>query len=115
MKKTIMAAAMLAVSAVALSNSAFAGPPSFNCAYARLPAEVAICQSSYLGDLDRQMASEYFSFINNYRVPGYVKQQVKTEQVSWLRWRNRCGYAQSCLQGKYNERITRLVWWNTQY
>ena len=115
MKKTVYAAMIASALALVSTVGANAGSPSFNCAYARLPAEVAICKSSLLGDLDSQMASEYFTFMNNSRVPNHVRRKVKGEQINWLRWRNQCGYAHNCLQGKYWNRITRLAWWNSQH
>ena len=35
--------------------------PSYNCRYAKLPAEVAICDSPELSELDRTMSIIYFS------------------------------------------------------
>ncbi len=96
-------------------QAAEAGAPSFNCSYARLPSEVAICQSGELGTLDSNMAGQYYSLMNDYAVPYRARQTIKREQINWLSGRNRCGYAFNCLQSSYWQRINRLSWWYAQY
>ena len=44
---------------------------SFNCQYARKPAEVAICKFDELGNLDEQMASLY------YALPDYAREELE--------------------------------------
>ena len=115
MKKTgFVVAAALAWTMLA-PHAAEAGAPSFNCNYARLPSEVAICQSGELGDLDANMAGRYYGLMNDYAVPHRARQTIKREQVNWLKARNRCGYAFACLQSSYLQRIGRLGWWYAQY
>lgn len=115
MKKTgFIAVAALACTMFATA-SAEAGAPSFNCNYARLPSEVAICQSGDLGSLDANMAGQYYSLMNDYAVPYHARKSIKREQVSWLKSRNRCGYNFSCIQSAYWGRIDRLGWWYAQY
>lgn len=81
----------------ACSVSAFA--QSFNCRYAKLPAEVAICQSAELSALDSQMASLYFA------LPSGVRDRLEGSQMRWLRQRNACGYNFDCIASAYRERI----------
>ena len=41
--------------------------PSFNCAYAKAPDEVLICQNEELAAQDREMASDYSWGLNNFK------------------------------------------------
>ncbi|KOR30768.1 hypothetical protein TI05_13450 [Achromatium sp. WMS3] len=75
---------------------------SFNCRYARKAAEVAICQSSYLSNLDDQLSSAYYS------LPRYVRKKVRRSQRRWLRNRNRCGSNRRCIGRAYRSRINQL-------
>lgn len=79
---------------------------SFNCRYAKLPAEVAICKNPYLGDLDEQMASIYFSVRR--QLYGNARKQLERDQKYWLKGRNRCGYNAPCIEDAYNRRIYQL-------
>lgn len=115
MRKTILASAAICMFAAFAPQAAQAGSPSFNCAYAKLPSEVAICKSDLLGDLDSRMAGIYFGLVNDYRVPHRAKARIKREQGGWLRSRNHCGYEFGCLQSKYQRRISRLSFWAQQF
>ncbi|MGI9414222.1 MAG: lysozyme inhibitor LprI family protein [Hyphomicrobiales bacterium] len=110
-----MVLAALAIGTVITFQQASAGPPSFNCRYAKLPAEVAICQSEDLGDLDRQMSGDYFQLINDYGIPSHGRRQIKREQSRWLKSRNRCGNAFGCIRKKYYQRIDQLSYWRQQF
>jgi hypothetical protein len=46
-----------------MTSTASAQGPAFNCRYAKLPVEVAICDSSYLSSLDRRMSRTYYRSI----------------------------------------------------
>jgi uncharacterized protein len=83
--------------AVLTLGSISAAAQSFNCRYARLPAEVAICQDPGLRAMDRQVAKMYFEWGG-----GQVYQR------DWLRNRNRCGYNSACLRKIYESRIWEL-------
>lgn len=50
---------LLALLLLALPSPAFAGPPSFDCAAAKLPVEKAICRSPTLSALDVEIAEAY--------------------------------------------------------
>lgn len=73
---------------------------SFNCRYAKLPAEVAICQSPELRALDSKFARMYWEWRNGEQVNA-----PDLYQRRWLQQRNRCGYDDSCLRSMYKERI----------
>lgn len=108
MKKTVLLGAAVLFLVAGKANAA-----SFNCSYARLPVEVAICQSNTLHILDERMSSKYYRLKN--RLPGYQWRQVRRQQKSWLRDRNRCGYDTQCLIGSYNWRIGALNRWLDNY
>lgn len=81
--------------------------PSFNCKYARLPAEVTVCDNSVLAQLDREMASAYFALRDN-TPKAWQRTRLKTEQRKWLAQRNRCGYRVNCLRDRYEARLYQL-------
>src|SRR3954471_24122804 len=70
---------------------------SFNCRYAKLPAEVAICQNAELRNRDNWLATLYSE---NRGKPG--------SQQRWLQRRNRCGHNVDCLLSAYSVRIRQL-------
>lgn len=79
--------------------------PSFNCARASNSAERAICGSSELASLDRQMASRFFAA----RGDGNPTQRVLLDRTrgSFLAFRNRCGSDQ-CIADAYRGRIREI-------
>lgn len=89
--------------------AAVAEAQSFNCRYAKKPAEVAICKDRNLGRLDELMAATYFDVINN--LSSRKAAIVKAEQSDFLSQRNRCGYNFECISGIYNYRIRELCDW----
>ena len=98
----------IALAAVIMSGPAKAGP-SFNCAYANIPTEIAICRSAQLSSLDRRMAARYFSLVN--RAPARLADRFRTQQRAWLRARNACGYRVRCIERRYINQIARLSRW----
>lgn len=94
---------------VAFSWAGPADAQSFNCRYAKKPAEVAICQDGNLGRLDELMAATYFDVI--YNLSPRKASIVKAEQSDFLRQRNRCGYNFECIAGSYNYRLRELCDW----
>lgn len=96
-----------------LLGTSNANATSFNCRYAKLAAEVAICQDSRLSRLDERMASKYFRLKN--RLPRHLWRQVRYTQKRWLRSRNRCGYNFRCLENSYYSRIQSLNSWLNSY
>ena len=96
----------LFVAGVMFAVSAPVGAASFNCRYARLPAEVAICQSDDLEILDERMASTYFTLKR--LLPGEGRAQLKRGQNAFIARRNGCGYNDGCIDRAYENRITRM-------
>ena len=94
---------------VAFFWASLADAQSFNCRYAKKPAEVAICQDGNLARLDELMASTYFNVTSN--LPPRKASIVKAEQSDFLRERNRCGYNFNCISGSYNDRLRELCDW----
>jgi uncharacterized protein len=96
---------------------AFLAPPasaaSFNCAFAGLPAEVAICNDPTLGSLDEEMARQYFTLIR--RAAPDVAAAIRGEQRDWLARRNACGYDGQCIMGSYRARLQRLGEWRDEF
>ncbi len=105
MKKLFLLTVLLATAAGASTTQA----ASFNCRYAKLPVEVAICQNDNLHVLDERMARKYFQLRD--RLPGHLWREVRGEQKSWIRRRNRCGYDNYCITGRYTSRIRQLNRW----
>jgi uncharacterized protein len=105
-------AALLTAVAWTLQLATPSEAASFNCNYAKLPAEVAICQNPGLGELDEQMAQLYFGIINY--APIWAVSQIKSQQTSWLARRNACGYDDYCLSTAYQQRIGVLYGWQNR-
>lgn len=104
----LLAAAFLALPALAGPAAA----QSFNCNYAKLPTEVAICQDRELASADEEMATEYYQLTN--AAPGWAVRQIKGEQRDWLPERNACGYDMQCIMGEYRWRLQQLGEWRDQ-
>ena len=88
---------------------AIADARSFNCANARLPDEVLICQSPVLSRLDQRMASIYFAL--RYRIRGAARRELEAAQSDWLRERMNCGRDYYCIERAYERRIPQLLIW----
>jgi uncharacterized protein len=100
----ILGAAMLATPAMAFSAQAHASEgPSFNCAYAKAPDEVVICQSKELSALDREMASLYLWGLDNFK--GGFGAYLQHTQRDWLRDRHACGHDVECVGKVYDGRL----------
>lgn len=109
MRKLTITAAFLTIFAINGSVQA----ASFNCGYAKLPAEVAICQSGELHSLDEKMAAKYYRLKR--RMPRGAWSNVQDEQRRWIRRRNACGYDKYCLEDSYVYRIRSLNHWLSEY
>ena len=79
---------------------------SFNCAYAKLPVEVAICQDSDLESLDERMANYFFKLRE--LLPRSAIARLRREQNSFIARRNHCGYNGDCISNAYENRIARM-------
>ncbi|QDC11158.1 hypothetical protein FHY55_18805 [Oceanicola sp. D3] len=80
--------------------------PSFNCDRAGTPTEYAICGSVELADLDKRMASLFYS--RRGRMSAAGKRQLDAGQRDWLAQRNGCGASVPCLRAAYSQRIAAL-------
>ena len=92
--------------AVGLLVPAAAEAQSFNCAYARSPDEVLICQDPRLSELDERMSSLFFRARNNSF--GSERADLEAEQAAWLRARQACGRDAGCIARSYRARIGEL-------
>lgn len=95
----LLAAALMAVTAA----PAYANSASFNCAYAKTPDEVTICNSQELTDLDATLAQLFFPLRNQMSDP--QRQKFNAEEASWLRYRMSCGADTQCITNAYKGRI----------
>ena len=97
MRKIIFATVL---ATLAFSLNAPAQAASFNCRYAKLPDEVAICQDPELSMLDEEIARDYFTALNRYRRRGdwYTVKGLRQTQRNWLRLRHTCGYDADCIR-----------------
>jgi uncharacterized protein len=96
-----------------ITATAFCAPAqaaSFNCNRAQLPAEIAICGTGALHDLDERMAALYFELMDD--APGWAIRQIQAEQRRWLDIRNGCGYNIRCLRRQHLRRIDHLEDWD---
>ena len=97
--------------ATVMTGTVAAQSPSFNCRYAKLPVEVAICESGYLSTLDRRMSRTYFRVMNSqfikYEAPDLGRQN-KRDHRRWIARRNACGYDESCIARRYENYIPEL-------
>ncbi len=83
---------------------------SFDCAKAGSDVEKTICGVKELADADVEMASIYGSLLS--RLSGPEKNQLKREQLAWLKERNTsCGTSEKivdCIRDFYKKRIETL-------
>jgi uncharacterized protein len=74
--------------------------PSFPCAKARHPAEIAVCNSALLAGLDVELNRLYL------RVKG--NRSYAARQRAWVDQRNACGSNAACIEQRYREQIAYL-------
>lgn len=79
--------------------------PSFNCANAKTRGELAVCSSSDLAALDRQMASQFNRALAE-AGPGEREMLTRT-RARFLAFRDRCG-SDSCIADAYRGRIAEI-------
>jgi uncharacterized protein len=97
--------ALLSIVGLALSATAVAAQPSFDCSKAATAVETAICadENSDLAVRDRAL-SRLFSSLKE--EGGHDK--LLSAQQAWLKQRNGCGGDASCLRRSYDERLAKL-------
>ncbi len=96
--------------AFASAAPAYAAKPTFSCNGKLNSTERAICNSSELSRLDRQMSSEYFGQLDQ-QTSASARRELKSAQRSWLQDRNSCGGSVSCIRGEYQQWIEQLTEW----
>ena len=102
LRSKLTAFAFLTFSGVCLTSVA-SHAASFNCRYAKLPAEVAICRDSVLHQLDQDMSDSFYYL--RPQLSGSTLSRLNRTQRSFISRRNACGSNASCLEGAYNTRI----------
>jgi uncharacterized protein/predicted aspartyl protease len=83
------------------------GAQSFNCRYAKTPAEVLICQDGQLAALDERMAGIYSKIHGE--LPDAQRLLIEGEQRNWLHSRMECGRDRDCIERVYQGRIQELT------
>jgi len=81
--------------------------PSFNCAAASAPAEIAICNDASLAAMDNQLARQFATRLM--ATPAASANAFRTEQARWLQSRNACGADTDCLGSSYRSRLQQLA------
>ena len=80
---------------------------SFSCAEASRPAEFAICNSENLLIMDEQVGRTFTeAYLNASSAP--QRQSVARQHSDWVKRRNACGNDFTCLNLRYEERLTTL-------
>jgi len=88
--------------AILLCASAFAA--SFDCIKASTPFEKAICSNPNISALDDRMMEAY----KNARNASQNPDQLKTEQVDWIKSARTCGADAACIESSYKSRLAAL-------
>ena len=96
------ASALVVFSVVSLTSAA-SQAASFNCRYAKLPAEVAVCQNEDLQTLDQDMSDSFFYY--RPLLEGSALSKLNRGQRSFISRRNACGSNASCLENVYHARL----------
>jgi len=84
-----------------------ANAQSFNCALAKYPDELLICQDPGLGRLDERLANLYSELRN--RLSGTGRQDLDRQQGIWLNGRRSCERDRACIEQAYKSRIDALT------
>lgn len=106
MKKFFAAALGSAILMTAGMSAAEAGP-SFNCRYAKQPAEQAVCDYRGLSRMDRTMSKLYHKTMRK----ALDKNHLRRLQRNWLSERNSCGYNPGCIRRAYRKQIRFFRYW----
>lgn len=76
--------------------------PSFDCARASAPAELAICDSAELSRLDRRLATNYAAALA--AADGRERDRLVSDQRAFLRARDACD-VDSCIEEAYRRQL----------
>jgi uncharacterized protein YecT (DUF1311 family) len=77
--------------------------PSFDCTKASTRAEKMVCGNSELATLDQEMATNYKKAIDAVKENNYSKNELKNEQIAWLKTLKLCP-DEACLAQSYKQR-----------
>jgi uncharacterized protein YecT (DUF1311 family) len=83
--------------------------PSYNCARAKLPSEIAICSNKRLARHEASISKYYLQTLN--AMPVADKEMFRVEQRIWLKYRDNCqGDAiDACLLQRMKERSNEVM------
>lgn len=90
---------------LALTYSIHGHSASFDCSKASSPFEKTICSNPSLSTLDEQLASTY----RNAKDSSSNPDQLKADQVNWIKSTRACGVDVGCIQQAYKTRIAALT------
>lgn len=99
MKYLLLAGALIFTTTAAQSAS-------FNCPGASQPDEIAICHNRTLNDKDVEMATTY-QLLKGLFAMG-VRSNMIDSQTQWLKDRRACKNDITCLNKRYDERLSTL-------
>ena len=105
MKVGVIALATGALLASSLAATAAEYAP-LDCAKARSPSEMTICQSYALGQAEARMATLYA--VATSLVAMGQRGDIQDQQRAWLKSRDECGDHIGCLERAYAKRIADL-------
>ncbi|MEY2343013.1 lysozyme inhibitor LprI family protein [Acidithiobacillus sp. IBUN Pt1247-S3] len=78
------------------------------CKKAAGATETTICKSEKLRNLDNELNARYSSYRDSQLACDPLRDQLKTEQLAWLKQRNACGADAACIERAYKQRLTQL-------
>jgi uncharacterized protein len=104
--KGVAAAVVLLALSLGVAAPALSQQQGVDCATDRNPDEVAVCSSSLLLQLDRQLNGIYASLRE--QLDGNQQIILRDSQRYWMRQRAACGSDTNCIYRLYQERIQRL-------
>ena len=89
---------------IGLAYSIHGYSASFDCSKASSPFEKTICSNPNLSSLDEQLANVYKTAREGTTNPD----QLKAEQIAWIKATRNCGTDAGCIQQAYKTRIAAL-------
>ena len=98
---------LVVLTGVLMALAGTADAASYNCAKAKQPDEIAICDSRSLAELDVQMATLYGVRMTIPMLMG-SKGAAQDEQRQFLTDRATCGGDTACIDSAYRQRIDEL-------
>ena len=102
MRVQFLCAAALAIAAAGCSYDV----ATVDCNLALTSTETAICGSSKLRRLDRDLTKLYQVALS---ISGDDEPNLRAEQAVWVRSRDACGSDEACIAARYRERLNLLA------